>query len=155
MATTAAATTTVVPADVVITAVDGRWQATFPPGSRTSCSASARDGFTVSTYAGALGDDRLAVHVTDVPTAFEWTPDDAVAAAGDDASGRAARRRSTAATPCASAHPTDDGGTVDALAVRDGDQLVELTYAGADDFRVPQPRRRFSTASGSSRSGHR
>ena len=38
----------------------------------------------MSTYAGALGDDHLALHVTDVPAAFEWTPDDAVGAAGDD-----------------------------------------------------------------------
>ena len=128
VATTAAPTSTVVPADVVVTAVDGRWQATFPAGSRTTCSASAQDGFTVSTYAGALGDDRLAVRVTNVPAAFEWTPDDAVRAAGDDVGdvqrttvdGRDAVRFST---------PTDDGGTVDALAVRDGDQLVEVTYA--------------------------
>jgi hypothetical protein len=120
------------PGDVLIPAVDGRWQATFPPGSRTTCSASAREGFTVSTYAGALGDDRLAVRVTNVPTAYEWTPDDAVRVAGDDASdvqrttvdGRDAVRFSS---------PTDDGGTVVTLAVRDGDQLVELTYASADD----------------------
>ena len=132
VATTDAPTSTVVPAAMVVTAVDGRWQATFPPGSRTSCSASAQDGFTVSTYAGALGDDRLAVRVTNVPAAFEWTPDDAVQMAGDHVGdvqattvdGRDAVRFST---------PTDDGGTVDALAVRDGDQLVEVTYAGADE----------------------
>ena len=69
-----------------------------------------------------------------MPAAFEWTPDDAVGATGDDVldvqrttvDGRDAVRFS---------YPTDDGGTVDALAVRDGDQLVELTYDGADDSR--------------------
>ena len=126
VATTAAPTSTVVvPADVVITAVDGRWQAAFPAGSRTTCSASARDGFTVSTYAGALGDDRLAVRVTNVPAAFEWTPDDAVGASGADV-GDVQRTTVDGRDAVRFSYPTDDGGTVDALAVRDGDQLVEL-----------------------------
>ena len=132
VATTAAPTSTVVPAEVVITAVDGRWQATLPPGSRTTCSASARDGFTVSTYAGALGDDRLAVRVTNVPTAFEWTPDDALRVAGDDA-GDVQRTTVDGRDAVRFSAPTDDGGTVTTLAVRDGDQLVELTYASDDD----------------------
>ena len=86
-----------------------------------------RDGFAYDLYTAGLDGDVASVRATAVPAGFEWVPGDAVTAAGatvdhvEEAAvdGRPAVRFS---------YPTADGAVADVLAIRDGDQLVELTY---------------------------
>ena len=58
---------------------DGRWLIRFPDGANVSLRASSQDGFAYAEYVGVVGDDTLSVRVTEMPTAFEWSPAGAAA----------------------------------------------------------------------------
>ncbi len=115
---------------------DGRWLVRFPDGADVSLRASSEDGFAYADYVGVVGDDTLSVRVTELPTAFEWSPAGAAALDAEHSGGTVLESTLTsidgapgARYTLADADGDTSGDTTEVLLVRAGGQLYRIAYA--------------------------
>jgi hypothetical protein len=133
--TTSPATTTTVPAGATVS-FDGRWLVRFPDGADVSLRASSEDGFAYAEYLSVVGDDALSVRVTELPTAFAWSPAGAAALDAERGGGTVLQSTLTsvdgapgARFTLADADSDTSGDTTEVLLVRAGGQLYRIAYA--------------------------